>query len=103
MPKETKEPQSYGSGGDWVSGETGQKVHDPKAAPPSEHADFYDERRESETTASYQGGRTSDFQLAENQQATGAPSADSAQPAQNVTDNAGGAKHDSYFKKRDYD
>jgi hypothetical protein len=103
MPKETKEPQSYGSGGDWVSGETGQKVHDPKAAPPSEHRDFYDERRESETTESYQGGRTSDFQLAENAQPSEGPSGEASQPAQNVTSTEGGAKHDSYFKKRDYE
>lgn len=30
MPKDTKEPQSYGSGPDWVTGKTGQKVTDEK-------------------------------------------------------------------------
>ena len=69
MPQDKKEPQSYGSGTDWVSGKTGQDVHDQKSAPTAEHRDFYDGRRESETSDEHQGGHTSDFQLAENAQA----------------------------------
>ena len=103
MPKDTKEPQSYGSGKDWVTGRTGQEVNDQDAPPPPEHAEFYDERRESETTMPDQGGRTSEYQLAENEaQPEGKPtSADGDAPR--VTTQDGGAKRDSFFKKRDYD
>lgn len=106
MANDKNEPQSYGSSGEWVTGETGQKVHDPKSAPPPEHREFYDERRESETTAQHQGGRTSEFQRIENEEAnagTGGPTAEPALPTQKVTGAAGGAKQDGYFKKRDYE
>lgn len=65
MPGDTKEPQSYGSGSDWVTGKTGQEVNDPKSSPPPEHADFYENRRESETSHEHQGGKTSDVQREE--------------------------------------
>lgn len=104
MPGDTKEPQSYGSGKDWVTGKTGQEVNDPASTPPAEHRDFYDSSRESETVPD-QGGRTSDVQLAESAQndapagnATGANDS-----ASRVTAKDGGAKRDSYFKKRDYE
>ncbi|MBV8519951.1 MAG: hypothetical protein JO197_21345 [Acidobacteria bacterium] len=106
MANDKNEPQSYGSSGEWVKGETGQKVHDPKSAPPPEQREFYDERRESETTAQHQGGRTSEFQLIENEQAnagSGGPTPDSSLPGKNVTSAEGGAKQDGYFKKRDYE
>ena len=102
MPRDTKEPQSYGSNTDWVTGKTGQSVHDQKSEPPAEHRDFYDERRESETTTDYQGGRTSDVQLADQQVAGGGVSEDST-PVQKVTTAEGGAKRDSFFKKRDFE
>jgi hypothetical protein len=82
-----KEPQSYGSEGDWSSGKTDQNVNDPKAAPPPQHADFYDERRESESNGEVQGGLVSPVQLADNE------------PAAPLPDNADGG----YFKKRDYE
>src|SRR4028118_167377 len=89
MPRDTKEPQSYGSGEDWVTGKTGQEVNDQTSAPPPEHRDFYDSSLEAETVP-HQGGRTSDFQLAENAEASGTPSgADDA--ASNVTVQDGGA------------
>ena len=103
MPKETKEPQSYGSGSDWVTGKTGQQVNDQKSEPAPEHRPFYDESRESETTDAHQGGHTSDVQLAENA-AQPAGNASHAEPSvAKVTTNDGGAKRDSYFKKRDYE
>lgn len=102
MPRDTKEPQSYGSGSDWVTGRTGQEVNDQDAAPPPEHRDFYDERRESETTSPHQGGETSDFQLAENAEAAGPPAGDES-PVSKVTTQPGGAKRDSFFRKRDYE
>lgn len=102
MPRDTKEPQSYGSGSDWVTGRTGEQVNDPKAEPAPEHRDFYDDRRESETTGAAQGGLTSDVQLAENEELAGGTSGeDSFVPK--VTTQSGGAKRDSFFKKRDYE
>jgi len=96
-----REPQSYGSGGDWVSGRTDQKVNDEKSAPAPEHQEFYDERRESETSSSAQGGQTSSVQLADNAQSTGQPSREHV-ASQGVTNTESGAKRDSFFKKRDY-
>jgi len=107
MPKDTREPQSYGSDADWVSGKTGEQVNEQASTPPPEHRDFYDERRESETSAPAQGGLTSDFQLAENEQAenqrAGRQAEDAVSPLSGVTTAAGGAKRGSYFRKRDYE
>ncbi|HVE70765.1 MAG TPA: hypothetical protein VNI54_05295 [Thermoanaerobaculia bacterium] len=97
-----REPQSYGSGSDWVTGRTDQQVNDPKAEPAPEHREFYDERRESETTSPAQGGQTSDVQLAENANVAAGPTAE-YDPVQNVTSDEGGAKRDSFFRKRDYE
>ena len=66
MPKDTREPQSYGSGSDWVTGRTGQEVNDQKSTPAPEHREFYDDRRESETSQEHQGGKVSDVQKREN-------------------------------------
>jgi hypothetical protein len=97
-----REPQSYGSTQDWVTGRTDQEVNDQKSTPAPEHRDFYDERRESETSHTDQGGKTSNVQLAENAQ----PSGDAQRPndpVTKVTAKEGGAKRDSYFRKRDYE
>lgn len=102
MPGDTKEPQSYGSGSDWVTGRTGEQVNDQKSVPAPEHSDFYDERRESEESAPDQGGKVS-------YQATGAaaqPTEGTSEPhdtATKVSARDGGAKRDSYFRKRDYE
>ena len=101
MPRDTGEPQSYGSGSDWVTGKTGQQVNDQKSEPPPEHRDFYDSSREAETVPD-QGGKVSDFQLADNAEpAAGSTEADASVPR--VTSQPGGAKRDSFFKKRDYE
>jgi hypothetical protein len=105
MPGDTKEPQSYGSGSDWVTGKTGQDVNDQKSEPAPEHRQFYDERRESETSHEHQGGKTSDVQLAESDtpQGGGTGATGSSDPVTKVTSNESGAKRDSFFKKRDYE
>lgn len=97
-----KEPQSYGSGSDWVTGKTGQQVNDQKSEPAPEHREFYDERRESETTSPAQGGLTSDAQLADSAEPAGRPTGDQS-PLTGVSTQDGGAKRDSFFKKRDYE
>lgn len=98
------EPQSYGSGEDWVTGDTGEEVNPPQSAPAPEHQEFYQSRHDSEGSAPHQGGHTSDVQLAECAQSGDASDGDAAekQPATKVTSKDGGAKHDSFFRKRDY-
>ncbi|HEX8616682.1 MAG TPA: hypothetical protein VF911_03755 [Thermoanaerobaculia bacterium] len=102
MPKDGREPQSYGSDADWVTGRTGEQVNDQASAPPPEHEDFYDERREAESSAPAQGGLTSDVQLAENFQPAGRQTGEEA-PISGVTTSDGGAKRGGFFKKRDYE
>lgn len=105
MPQDGNEPQSYGSGQDWVTGETGEEVNPPKSAPAPEHEEFYKSRHDSENSAPHQGGYTSGVQLDECNSRNGHnPDADPAdrQPVTKVTSKDGGAKHDSFFRKRDY-
>jgi hypothetical protein len=97
MAEEKKEPQSYGSQGDWVRGSTGEKVNDQKSTPPPEHAEFYDERRESESNHGVQGGLVSPVQMAENAQPSGAAGSESTGEKKLP------AEGDSYFRKRDYE
>ena len=108
MPSDGNEPQSYGSGEDWVTGETGEEINPPKSAPSLEHREFYDPRRESETSAPHQGGNMSGVQLHECahmdddcEHVEGAGDGEN-QPISKVTSRHGGAKHDSFFRKRDY-
>lgn len=103
MPKDMKEPQSYGSEKDWVTGKTGENVNNPKSRPTAKHQDFYDDKREEESSASYQGGKTSPIQLAENTERQGEARGDADAAVPGVTKEAGGAKRDSFFKRRDYE
>jgi hypothetical protein len=104
MPKDQREPQSYGSGTDWLTGRTGQQVNEQKSEPAPEHREFYESRRDSETSASHddQGGKVSDVQAAENAQPEGQAN-EEHQPVSKVTAAEGGAKLGGYFKKRDYE
>lgn len=97
-----REPQSYGSGKDWVTGRTDQQVNDPKAAPKPEHQEFYDERRDSETSSPAQGGRTSEVQLADTAAKPVSTKSD-RESVSRVTASEGGAKRGSFFRKRDYE
>lgn len=105
MPGQTKEPQSYGSGSDWVTGKTGEQVNDQKSVPPPEQSDFYDGRRESEESAPHQGGKVSHHAAAEGEGAAPpvSPAAEPRETVSKVTGRDGGAKRDSYFRKRDYE
>jgi hypothetical protein len=108
MPSDGNEPQSYGSGEDWVTGDTGEEVNQQKSSPPPEHQEFYKSRHDSDTSAPHQGGHTSDVQLAECEAQGGCDHPDAEgverknQPITKVTSKEGGAKHDSFFRKRDY-
>ena len=96
-----KEPQSYGSGSDWVKGNVGETVNKQKSEPTAKHEDFYDSRRGSETTDDHTGGKVSDEQLAENAQPQMAAT-EEEQPLGRVTDQKSGAKRGGFFKNRDY-
>ena len=100
MPRDQKEPQSYGSQADWTTGKTGGNVNDPKSEPEPEHREFYDERRDSEESAPSQGGRISPVQLSENSEPRGRGE-ERASPSPGVSTHEGGAKRGSYFKDRD--
>lgn len=102
MPGDKKEPQSYGSQSDWVTGNTGQSPNGPKNEPAPEHREFYDERRDSETNAPGQGGQVSPHQYAENAQPAGPTTGEHA-PTTGVSTEESGAKRGSYFKDRDYE
>lgn len=98
-----KEPQSYGSQKDWVTGNVGETVNRQKGTPAPQHDDFYENRRDSETNHGDQGGQVSEQQLAENAQIPGGGGASDEQPARKVTDQATGAKRGGFFKDRDYE
>jgi hypothetical protein len=102
MPDDKREPQSYGSQADWVTGKTGQEVHDPKSTPPPEHADFYESRHDGEESAPDQGGKTPDAQVADSASTAGSVDDDQGS-APRVTAKETGAKRDSFFRKRDYE
>lgn len=97
MPKDAREPQSYGSEKDWVSGRTGQQVNDPKSSSPpepgeTEPAEFPEH-----------GGKVSELQLAEHDQPRTGPTSGHETSVHKVNTHEGGAKRDSYFRKRDYE
>jgi hypothetical protein len=102
MPKDMKEPQSYGSEKDWVTGKTGNEVNDQDSAPPPAQQEFYDDRRESESSDSYSGGKTSPVQVAENLAAARNTPGD-AVPRDEGAREIDGSRKESYFKQRDYE
>jgi hypothetical protein len=103
MPRDAREPQSYGSEKDWVTGRTGSKVNDPEANPPASQEDFYENERETHGSAPHQGGDTSPLQIAESRQPAGGATESDEQPVSRVTDHDAGAKRESFFRKRDYE
>lgn len=83
------EPQSYGSQGDWTSGETGQNVNNPKSGRAPEQIEG-------------DGGSVSPVQLADTESAPVIQHGADEGPVQRVTAAETGAKRDSFFKERDY-
>lgn len=104
MPQDKKEPQSYGSGQEWVEGDVGQTVNRQKGNANSQHADFYESRRDSEGSGPHQGGHVSELQAAEGVRPS-PPTGGEEDVAQapKVRTAEGGARRDSFFKKRDYE
>jgi hypothetical protein len=98
-----KEPQSYGSQKDWVTGNVGETVNPQKGTPSPKHDEFYENRRDSETNDGDEGGQVSERQLAENAQLSGRGRSSEEQPVSKVTGQATGAKRGGFFKDRDYE
>ncbi len=97
MPKDQKEPQSYGSGPDWVTGKTGQEVNDQDSgAGGVEEASALPPGEAGGTPAPH--GRDEESTAHPTITAKG----DHA-PVTGVTSAEGGTKTGGYFKKRDYD
>lgn len=88
---EPKEPQSYGSQGDWVTGNVDQEVNRLKGHPNSQHGEFRE-----------QGGKPSPEQIEENVQPGDACELDGDAPPRNVSTRPSGAKRGSFFRDRDY-
>ena len=93
-----KEPQSYGSQGDWVTGRVGEEVN-------RQDSGAGENRRDKEHSGPHQGGHVSEEQAGE--QAAAPPEScdvfDSGdEGAKKVTAEPGGARRDSFFKERDY-
>ncbi|HKO58350.1 MAG TPA: hypothetical protein VJ276_20970 [Thermoanaerobaculia bacterium] len=100
MPRDENEPQSYGSGPEWVEGDVGQTVNRQKGNPNSQHSDFYESRRDSEESGEHQGGHVSDYQASDYQASEGVRP--SPPVGQEDAAQTGQPKRDSFFKKRDY-
>lgn len=95
MPKDEKEPQSYGSGPDWVTGKTGQEVNDQDSSGEEQAAGSPPEKA---------GGTPAPHDRDEESAAhpTITAAGDHA-PVIGITSDEGGTKTDGYFRKRDYE
>jgi hypothetical protein len=88
---DNKEPQSYGSQGEWVAGKTAQSVNRQDGASSGDD-------RQSDAT-SYQGGETSPVQAREHAMPSGPPT----DTVRKVSVEESGAKRGGFFKARDYE
>jgi hypothetical protein len=90
-----KEPQSYGSQGDWVTGHVDQEVN-------RQDARAGENRRESEESGPHQGGHVAEVQ----EQSAAPETCDTfdgpSDDVKKVTAEKGGARRDGFFKERDY-
>jgi hypothetical protein len=99
------EPQSYGSQGEWVKGDVGEKVNRPKDTPKPPHGDFYESRH---TPVEEEPHSISPIQAADNATPGVRPSGP-VRPTEddtslhNVSGEKSGAKRGGFFKKRDYE
>jgi hypothetical protein len=87
-----KEPQSYGSQGDWVSGHVDGELNEPKNDSPQRTGGSSDDR----------GGKVSESAAGDKPAPIPQTSDDERDPVQKVTGLKTGAKRESYFKTRDY-
>ena len=97
-----REPQSYGSEKDWLTGNTGGSVDRTQSKSDRHDEAFYEPRHLDENSPGDRGGLVSDVQLQYGADAPGGRAEDG--PSENgwkVSDSASGRS--SYFRKRDYE
>lgn len=94
-----KEPQSYGSQGEWVRGETGGEVSQQKGKAPAARSDFYDGRASGDDNAAEGGYTPAVVEVAAHPE----PGKRSSElTSRKVSAEDGGARRSSFFKDRDY-
>lgn len=96
-----REPQSYGSERDWVTGRTDQTVSETQPAGPMPDVPFYESRHDSEQS---EGGSVGAFQLQDGTDPMPPNArAEDVEPSTSwkVTESASG-RH-SYWRERDYE
>jgi hypothetical protein len=102
MPQ-SKEPQSYGSGPDWVTGRTGQTVEDTPHRTSRHDEEFYEDRHLDDRSPGARGGLPNEVQRSEG--------VDFPQPdrSETPTEGTGTTKvsdnsdqRTSWFRERDY-
>jgi hypothetical protein len=103
MPRDEKEPQSYGGQGGWVSGGTGQNLNGSGDRTDVQHDDFYAPRRETEVNVPPLGGGpqpawTDHVDVLQPVSTV----TEVEDPARKVTAEKGGARREGFFKSRDY-
>lgn len=102
-PKRPKEPQSYGSEKDWLTGRTDQEVNETASRTERHDEEFYEPRHKSEDSPGNIGGTISPQRLHDSadpraEDTSEIPVEETNPPR--VSDSLDGRK--SYFKKRDY-
>ncbi len=95
-----KEPQSYGSEKDWVTGKTGQTVDRTPQKSDRHDEKFYESRHESDRSPAPTGGQMSPQRAGDDHDPVAADTA--AVPAAQPTAKQDGAGRGSFFKNRDY-
>lgn len=92
-----REPQSYGSESDWLTGKTGQTVDETPGRESRHDEEFYESRHEQEGESPAAGGDVTDTERGVS------PARTSDSPS--TTTRAGDTveERDSFFKERDYE
>jgi hypothetical protein len=101
--KTPKEPQSYGSEKDWLTGKTGQTVENTPERTSRHDEEFYESRHESEESPAPLGGKSSPQHSdpSPRKAVDNASTPVTGTGTTKVSDAAAGDRK-SFFKKRDY-
>lgn len=99
--KRPKEPQSYGSEADWLSGKTGETVQNTPNRVSRHDEEFYEDRHQSKESEAPDGG----MQTPKRADLKNAPAADQSKTeitGTATTKVSDASDRKSFFKKRDY-
>jgi hypothetical protein len=103
-PREEREPQSYGSNKEWLTGHTGEKLPEKDGIANETERKFYEPERESEHSHGTQGGMVAEetLETAAEQPVENAHEAPVTGTATQKISSQLGDEKEGYFKKRDY-